>query len=115
MIEDELEAYGAGLDDKPRLIALNKIDLVDRRTRRASFRKELKDAGADRVFPISGATGEGLDALLDAVLEHLPAATMTERPAGEREEADDTPVVAAVRIAAARRCGPEVLIPTQPR
>ena len=29
IVEDELEAYGDGLADKPRLIALNKIDLVD--------------------------------------------------------------------------------------
>jgi GTP-binding protein len=42
------------------------------------------------VFPISGATGKGIDALLDAVLGHLPAATITERPTGEVEDADDT-------------------------
>ena len=88
IIEDELAAYGAGLDEKPRLIALNKIDLVDAELVKA-FTKELKTAGADRVFPISGATGKGMDKLLDAVIEHLPAATVTERPVGEREEADE--------------------------
>ena len=88
IIEDELAAYGAGLDEKPRLIALNKIDLVDAELVKA-FTKELKAAGADRVFPISGATGKGMDKLLNAVIEHLPAATITERPVGEREEADD--------------------------
>ena len=86
VIEDELEAYGAGLDEKPRLIALNKVDLVDRELANA-FAAELIEAGASRVFPISGATGEGMEALLDAVLEHLPAATVTERPQGEIEEA----------------------------
>jgi GTP-binding protein len=90
IVEEELIAYGAGLDDKPRLIALNKIDLVDAELVKA-FTKELKAAGADRVFPISGATGAGLDKLLDAVIAHLPAATVTERPVGEREEADETP------------------------
>lgn len=90
IVEDELTAYGAGLDDKPRLIVLNKIDLVDAELVKA-FTKELKAAGADRVFPISGATGKGMDKLLDAVIEFLPAATVTERPTGEREEADDTP------------------------
>ena len=29
--------------------------------------------------------------LLDAVIEYLPAATGTERPAGEQEEGDDRP------------------------
>ena len=91
IIQDELEAYGGGLDEKPRLIALNKIDLVDAELVKA-FRAELRAAGARRVFPISGATGKGLGALLDAVLEPLPAATMTERPDGEVEDAaDQTP------------------------
>ena len=90
IVEEELAAYGAGLDDKPRLIALNKIDLVDAELVRA-FSAELIAAGADQVFPISGATGAGLDALLDAVIDYLPAATVTERPSGEREETDETP------------------------
>ncbi|QOV93160.1 GTPase ObgE [Novosphingobium sp. ES2-1] len=91
IVEGELEAYGAGLDEKPRLIALNKIDLVDAELVKA-FTKELREAGASKVYPISGATGKGMDALLDAVLEHLPLATATERPTGEvEEEADQKP------------------------
>ncbi|MDE1916055.1 MAG: GTPase ObgE [Sphingomonadales bacterium] len=89
IVEDELAAYGEGLDEKPRLIVLNKIDQADSELA-AAYAKELIEAGADKVFPISGATGEGLDALLDAVISYLPAATVTERPAGEREEAEDT-------------------------
>jgi GTP-binding protein len=88
VVADELEAYGAGLAEKPRLIALNKIDLVDGELVRA-FTAELIAAGADQVFPISGATGKGMDALLDAVLDHLPAATATERPAGEIEDENE--------------------------
>jgi len=90
IVEEELAAYGAGLDDKPRLVALNKIDLVDAELVEA-FSHELLEAGADEVFPISGATGAGIDDLLDAVIDYLPAATVTERPAGEREEEDETP------------------------
>jgi GTP-binding protein len=90
IVEEELEAYGAGLGDKPRLIALNKIDTVDAELVRM-FVTELKEAGASQVFPISSATGKGMDRLLNAVISHLPAATVTERPAGEREEAEDTP------------------------
>lgn len=91
IIEEELEAYGGGLDEKPRLIVLNKIDLVDAELVKM-FTKELKAAGAGQVFAISGATGKGMDKLLNAVIEHLPAATVTERPSGEREEADEDPV-----------------------
>nr|HQA17692.1 50S ribosome-binding GTPase [Novosphingobium sp.] len=90
IIEDELEAYGGGLDEKPRLIALNKIDTVDAELVRM-FIKELKAAGAKKIYPISGATGKGMDALLDAVIEYLPAATGTERPAGEIEEGEEKP------------------------
>jgi GTPase len=90
VVEEELAAYGAGLDEKPRLIVLNKIDLADAELVKA-YTKELKAAGARRVFAVSGASGKGLDKLLDAVLEHLPAATATERPAGEREDADAEP------------------------
>ena len=88
IVQDELEAYGGGLTDKPQLIALNKIDLADAELAKA-FAKELKAAGAGKVFPISGATGEGVSKLLDAVISHLPAATQSERPAGEREVADE--------------------------
>jgi GTP-binding protein len=90
IVEDELEAYGAGLEDKPRLIVLNKIDLADPELVEA-FAAELRTAGADKVFAISGATGAGMDTLLDAVISYLPAATVTERPEGEREEADERP------------------------
>ena len=88
IVEEELEAYGAGLDEKPRIVALNKIDLVDAELVEA-FSQELLEAGADRVFPISGATGKGMDRLLDAVLDYLPAATVTERPMGEVEDEED--------------------------
>jgi len=85
VVEEELAAYGAGLDGKPRLVALNKVDLADAELV-AAFSNELMEAGAVEVFPISGATGEGIDALLDAVISHLPAATVTEHPAGEVED-----------------------------
>lgn len=90
IVEDELAAYGGGLDEKPRLIVLNKIDLVDKELVEA-FAAELTAAGAERVFPVSGATGAGIEALLDAVCKYLPAATVTERPVGEQEEGEAQP------------------------
>ena len=88
VVERELEAYGADLADKPRLIALNKIDLADAELA-AGFAEELRAAGAERVFPISGATGAGIDGLLDAVLGYLPPRTATENPVqAEDDEAD---------------------------
>ena len=85
IVEDELAAYGEGLEDKPRLIALNKIDLADGELAEG-FAKELRAAGAEAVFPISGATGERIDALLDAALGYLPDRTATETKGSQVEE-----------------------------
>jgi GTPase len=58
-VDDVLDEIGAG--DRPRLLALNKVDLLDDERRRAlSFR--FPDA-----VQVSGATGEGLDELRDAI------------------------------------------------
>ena len=88
VVAAELEAYGEALADKPQLIALNKIDLADAELA-AGFAEELRAAGADCVFPISGATGAGIPALLDAVLEFLPARTATENPATAVQDEDE--------------------------
>jgi GTP-binding protein len=85
IVEEELAAYGEGLEDKPRLIALNKIDLADTELA-GDFAKELLAAGAAAVFPISGATGEGIEALLDAALSYLPDRTATETKGVEVED-----------------------------
>jgi len=95
VVEGELEAYGDGLENKPRLVALNKIDLADAELAEA-FAAELVAAGAKRVFPISGATGAGIEALMDEVLAYLPARTATENPHvipredGGPDDADDS-------------------------
>ncbi len=91
IIDEELAAYGAGIEDKPRLVVLNKIDLVDAELA-AGFAKELKAVGQAEIFPISGATGAGVSELLDAVLGYLPAATATERPSGEVEDEGDVEI-----------------------
>jgi GTP-binding protein len=88
IVEEELEAYGEGLADKPRLVALNKLDLADEELV-ASFAEELIEAGADEVFAVSGATGAGIEPLLDKVLSYLPTRTSTETKAAEVDEGDD--------------------------
>ncbi|AOL24326.1 GTP-binding protein [Erythrobacter litoralis] len=91
VVEEELEAYGAkehaGLADKPRLVALNKLDLADEELV-AGFTDELLEAGAEKVFAVSGATGEGIGKLLDAVLSYLPTRTSTETKAAEVDDGD---------------------------
>ncbi|ROT93407.1 GTPase ObgE [Altererythrobacter sp. FM1] len=84
----ELEAYGEGLEDKPRLIVLNKVDLADAELVEG-FAAELRAAGADKVFAISGATGQGVSELMDALLAYLPERTATETKGVELERNDD--------------------------
>ena len=91
IVAGELEAYGAGLAEKPTLVALNKVDLADPELV-AGFSAELRAAGADRVFGVSGATGEGVSALLDAVLEHLPQRSSLERTTGGEAGEEWSPV-----------------------
>ncbi|QPC99420.1 GTPase ObgE [Qipengyuania soli] len=90
IVEGELEAYGAGLDDKPRLVALNKMDLADKELGEG-FAEELIAAGATKVFRVSGATGEGIEDLLDAVLGYLPDRTATETQEAEVEDEGEAP------------------------
>ena len=65
MIESELAAYG-GLADRPRLIALNKVDVPDGRAMADMVRGDLEARGY-RVFNISAATHEGLRPLVFAM------------------------------------------------
>src|SRR5438270_3980689 len=81
-IDAELAAYGAGLDERPQIVVLNKIDL-----RPDSPAFGIDDERILRVFRVSAATGAGSDELKRALFELCPV---------EPEEAplaDDTPLV----------------------
>jgi GTPase len=78
VIEAELAAHG-GLDDRPRLVALNKIDVPDARELAELVSGDLAARGLP-VFPISAMTGEGLQALTFAMAE-LVAARRATQPA----------------------------------
>lgn len=61
---NELRSFNAELMDKPRLIALSKIDLLPPDERRAAQRAHADTFGADTtVFPISAVAHMGLDGL----------------------------------------------------
>ena len=70
VVRDELEAYGAGLTDKPVVVALNKIDTLDDELI-AALSAELEEASGAEVIPISGASGVGVDWALDRLLEAI--------------------------------------------
>jgi GTPase len=71
IVRGELEAYGGGLIDKPEVIALNKTDLLDDELI-AALSTELAEASGAEVLPISGATGAGVEAVLDRLIAEIP-------------------------------------------
>jgi GTP-binding protein len=77
VVRGELESYGAGLDDKPEVIALTKADLLDDKQRSKLIKALQKETRAP-IFPISAPLAEGMEPLLDAIIEALgEAATET--------------------------------------
>jgi GTP-binding protein len=66
-IEAELAAYG-GLEDRPRLVVLNKVDVPDGRDLAEIVRPDLEARGL-RVFEVSAATRHGLRELTFALAE----------------------------------------------
>src|SRR5881394_3053855 len=79
-IEAELAAYGAGLDERPQVVVLNKVDL---RPEPPSF--GIEDERILRVLRVSAATGAGLDELRRALFELVPQ----EAEEGQAETADE--------------------------
>ncbi|MGZ5406009.1 MAG: GTPase ObgE, partial [Nocardioides sp.] len=72
IIENELARYG-GLEDRPRLVALNKIDVPDGRDLSDIVIEDLEARGL-RVFPVSAASGEGVRDLTFAMAGIVEAA-----------------------------------------
>ncbi|TDD45131.1 GTPase ObgE [Nonomuraea terrae] len=72
VIEAELRAYGK-LEDRPRLIVLNKADVPDARELAELVTPEFEERGL-RVFTISAATHDGLRELTYAMGEWVAAA-----------------------------------------
>jgi 50S ribosomal subunit-associated GTPase HflX len=79
-IDAELAAYGAGLDERPQIVVLNKIDL---RPEPPVF--DMEDERILRVLRVSAASGAGLDDLRKALFELVPPEVEEERgePADE--------------------------------
>jgi GTP-binding protein len=79
IIEAELAQYG-GLEDRIRIVALNKIDLPDGKAMADMVAQTLRDKGYE-VYPVSAASREGLQELLYAMarlVQKARAAAATE-------------------------------------
>ena len=70
IVRDELEAYGAGLEDKIEIVVLSKLDTATPQKIAAVSRAIERRTGVAPLV-ISTMTGEGVDAVLGAVLREL--------------------------------------------
>jgi GTP-binding protein len=86
-VRSELQRYGAALEERSFLVALNKVDLVtpaqaeqlvsEWQTRLSGDAQVCRDPDPV-VLPVSAATGAGLDQLRQALLRWVPAAAPAE-------------------------------------
>ena len=80
----EIEAYGAGLADKPRVTVLNKIDALDDEER-AFLKEELERVAGHDVMLMSGISKEGLTDVLRALRKHVRITRAREHPVEESQ------------------------------
>ncbi|AGJ54903.1 GTPase ObgE [Streptomyces sp. FT05W] len=75
MIEEELRLYG-GLEDRPRIVALNKVDIPDGQDLADMIRPDLEERGY-RVFEVSAIAHKGLNDLSYALAGIIAEARAT--------------------------------------
>jgi len=83
-VRHELDAYGAGLEDKPEIVALSQIDVLDE----AELKKkaaELKKACGQTPLLLSAITSKGMTDALRALRDVIVAA-QGNRPLPEKRE-----------------------------
>lgn len=79
-VQHELEAYGNDLVDKPEIVALSQIDVLDDATLKKKA-KELAKACGKTPFLISAVTGKGMTEVLRALRDIIVEANTEEKPA----------------------------------
>jgi GTP-binding protein len=82
VVERELEAYGGGLADKPRIVVLNKCDALTG-TEAEDLTVLLREEGVPVAHAISGATGQGVQTVLRALRAEIDRNRAAERSALE--------------------------------
>jgi GTP-binding protein len=80
-IDTELAAYGAGLDERPQIVVLNKLDLLQEPP---VF--EIEDERVIAVFALSCATGAGLEDFRRRLFSLVPEPPVEERAEEELAE-----------------------------
>ena len=77
LVNTELSLFDSALAQKPQLVAVNKIDLPQVRTRLAELRDSFAATGT-KAFFVSAATGEGIPELMTETMNLLQSIPVTE-------------------------------------
>ncbi|MBP5857798.1 GTPase ObgE [Marivibrio halodurans] len=85
-IRAELEAYGQGLAEKPEIVGLNKID-ASIPEMVAEQMEALRAETDSPILALSGASGEGMPAVLHALADNVAVFRASEKR--DRQEADE--------------------------
>ncbi|MFI4974276.1 MAG: GTPase ObgE [Caulobacterales bacterium] len=85
-VRGELAAYGAGLEAKAEILALNKVDALDAAARKAKA-AELKKASGRSPLLVSGVSGEGVRPLLRAAFQKVRAGKTAPARGGALDQA----------------------------
>ncbi len=89
IIRGEVEAYGAGLEDKPEIVALSKADAVPKEEMKKKARALKKAAGVAPLI-VSAASGEGVTELLRALVPEIKSMRGEPKKGGARKAAAAT-------------------------
>jgi GTP-binding protein len=77
VVRDELASYGAGLDLKPEVVALTKADMLDAK-RLKNVAAAIEQVSGSKPFAVSAPLEDGLEPLLDAIIQRLGTAAQTD-------------------------------------
>jgi GTPase len=78
IVRDELAAYGAGLELKSEIVALTKADMLEEEPL-GEARGAVEEAAGSKPFPVSAPLEEGIEPLLDKIVEVLATEQKEER------------------------------------
>ncbi|WP_108659287.1 GTPase ObgE [Acuticoccus kandeliae] len=85
-VDTELALYGEGLDEKPRILALSKIDAVPDADEVEEKKAMLAEATGRQVHTISAATGRGMTEILRIIADYVRANRAGEAAAATKEK-----------------------------
>ncbi|CUU45761.1 GTPase ObgE [Clostridium beijerinckii] len=74
-INEELKKYSVKLWDRPQIVVANKADMLYDESIFEDFKKKVQEMGFDKVFKMSAATNEGVDAVMKEaarILKDIP-------------------------------------------